>query len=192
MFPVDAFRTTLEKIIAILQTYKIKFHLTGGVTSIAYGEPRLTQDIDIVVDNKAVRKQLDSFMQSLRDSDFLFDETAVHIAVDRKQMFQLLDSVEALKLDVYPRELIHGELKRSITIELFDGVFIPIASLPDTAIAKLIWIGKGSHKSRRDLRQLIRISTRNQRQTIEQLAKNLGLNELLSQVLHESDEIDAQ
>jgi len=70
-------------------------------------------------------------------SDFLFDETAIRIAVDKRQMFQLLDSAEALKLDIYPRELIPGELARSYTLELFEGMFIPIASLPDTAIAKL-------------------------------------------------------
>jgi hypothetical protein len=105
-------------------------------------------------------------------------------------MFQLLDSVEALKLDIYPRELIPGELARSNTIELFEGMFVPIASLPDTAIAKLIWISKGSHKGRRDLRQLLRASTENQRQTIEQLAADLGLNKLLSEILAESDEIN--
>jgi Nucleotidyl transferase AbiEii toxin, Type IV TA system len=191
MFPADTFRTTLGKIIAILQTYKIKFHLTGGVTSVAYGEPRMTQDVDIVVDNGAVQRQLDSFIESLRISDFLFDETAIRTAVDQKQMFQLLDSVEALKLDIYPRELIPGELERSNTLELFEGMIVPIASLTDTATAKLIWISKGSHKSRRDLRQLIRISTASQRRTIEQMAADLGLRELLSEVLLESDQIDA-
>ena len=190
MFPIDTFRTTLEKIIEIFRTHKIKFHLTGGVTSIAYSEPRLTQDIDIVVDNGAIQKQLDLFLESLRNSDFLFDEPAVRIAVDKKQMFQLLDSVEALKLDIYPRELIPGELARSYTLELFEGMFIPIASLPDTAIAKLIWISRGSHKGRRDLRQLLRTSSGNQRETIEQLATDLGLKKLLSEILAESDEID--
>jgi hypothetical protein len=190
MFPIDTFRTTLEKIIAILQKYKIKFHLTGGITSVAYGEPRMTQDVDIVVDNEAVKRQRDLFIESLRGSDFLFDETAIRIAIDRKQMFQLLDTIEALKLDIYPRELIPGELERSNTLELFEGMAVPIASLVDTAAAKLIWISKGSHKSRRDLRQLIRISTKSQRQTIEQLAAKLGLGELLSEVLSESDEID--
>lgn len=190
MFPADTFRTTLEKIIAILQTYKIKFHLTGGVISVAYGEPRMTQDVDIVVDNGAVKRQMDSFIESLRGSDFLFDETAIRIAIDRKQMFQLLDSVEALKLDIYPRELIPGELERSNTIELFEGMFVPIASLPDTVMAKLIWINKGSHKNRRDLRQLFRISTDSQRRTIEQMAADLGLLGVLSEVLLESDEID--
>ena len=190
MFPIDTFRTTLEKIIEIFRTHKIKFHLTGGVTSIAYSEPRLTQDIDIVVDNEAIQKQLDLFLESLRGSDFLFDETAIRIAVDKRQMFQLLDSAEALKLDIYPRELIPGELARSYTLELFEGMFVPIASLPDTAIAKLIWISRGSHKGRRDLRQLLRTSTENQRETIEQLATDLGLKKLLSEILAESDEID--
>jgi len=189
MFPVETFRTTLGKIIKILYKYKIRFHLTGGITSIAYSEPRMTQDVDIVVDNKAITTQLDSFLDSLRASDFIFDEAAIRIAIDKRQMFQLLDSVEALKLDIYPRELIPGELERSNSIELFDGITVPIASLPDTAISKLIWISKGSHKNRRDLRHLLRISTPGQRQTIEKMALEFGLGDLLSEVLSESDEI---
>jgi hypothetical protein len=191
VFPIDAFRATLEKAIAILQDYGIKYHLTGGVTSVAYGEPRMTQNVDIVIDNGAIKRQLDSFVESLRESDFLFDEKSVRDAVDRKHMFQLLDSVEALKLDIYPRELIPGELDRSNTLELFEGMHVPIASLADTAAAKLVWISKGSHKSRRDLRQLVRISIEDQRQTIEQQATDLGWRDLLSEVLAESDEFDA-
>jgi hypothetical protein len=45
MFPIEAFRTTLEKIIKILQAFQIRFHLTGGGTSIADSEPQMTQDI---------------------------------------------------------------------------------------------------------------------------------------------------
>ena len=191
MFPIETFRTTLGKIIKIFHKYKIRFHLTGGITNIAYSEPRMTQDVDIVVDNKAIMTQLDSFLDSLRASDFIFDAAAIRIAIDKRQMFQLLDSVEALKLDIYPRELIPGELERSNSLELFDGLTVPIASLPDAAISKLIWISKGSHKNRRDLRHLLRISTPGQRQAIEKLAIALGLGDLLSEVVSESDEIDA-
>lgn len=190
MLPIEIFRTTLEKIIKILQALQVKFHLTGGVTSIAYSEPRMTQDVDIVIDNDAVARQLDSFIKSLQHSDFLFDEAALRNAVDKKQLFQLLDSAEAFKLDLYPRELVPGELDRSNTIELFDGLSVPIASLSDAAISKLIWISKGSHKNRRDLRQLIRIATKSQRLAIDQLAISIGLDKLLSEVLAESDEID--
>ena len=191
MFPIETFRTTLGKIIQILHKYKIGFHLTGGITSIAYSEPRMTQDVDMVVDNTAIRTQLDSFLASLRTSDFLFDEAAIRIAVDKKQMFQLLDSVEALKLDIYPRELIPGELGRSNALEVFDGMTIPIASLPDTAVSKLIWISKGSHKSRRDLRHLFRMATPGQQHVIKKLAVDFGLEHLLSEVLSEPDETDA-
>jgi hypothetical protein len=191
MFPSEIFRATLGKAIQILNKHKIRFHLTGGITSIAYGEPRMTQDVDIVVDNEAIMPQLDSFLNSLRTSDFLFDEAAIRIAIDKRQMFQLLDSVEALKLDIYPRELIPGELERSNSLELFDGITIPIASLSDTAISKLIWISKGSHKSRRDLRHLFRIATPDQRYAIEKLATKFSLEDLLSEVLSESDELDA-
>lgn len=190
MYPVDTFRKTLEKLIAILKTHQIRFHLTGGVTNIVYGEPRMTQDIDVVVDNQSLKRSLNAFIQSLNGSDFLFDEAAVHQALENKRIFQLLDSVEALKLDIYTRELIPGELDRSESIELFDGMYVPIASLVDTAVAKLMWIDKGSHKSRRDLRQLVRISTETQKQAIAQMAKKLRMANLLSSVLSENDEID--
>ncbi len=41
MFPIESFRKTLLKVVEILQPLQIPFHLTGGVTSVAYGEPRL-------------------------------------------------------------------------------------------------------------------------------------------------------
>jgi hypothetical protein len=191
VFPIDAFRATLAKAIAIFEKHRIRFHLTGGVTSVAYGEPRMTQDVDIVIDNTAITRELALFLDSLSQSDFLFDAKAVRSAVDQKQMFQLLDSVEALKLDIYPRELIPGELERSCDVELFEGMHVPIASLADTAASKLVWISMGSHKSRRDLRQLVRTSAPSERQRIEDLATELKLRELLSEVLAESDEIDA-
>ncbi|MEO1984392.1 MAG: hypothetical protein ABGZ24_28070, partial [Fuerstiella sp.] len=54
MFPIDVFRDTVCKLVEILHQHQISFHLTGGITSIAFGEPRLTQDVDIVIDNARV------------------------------------------------------------------------------------------------------------------------------------------
>ncbi|MBI2480503.1 MAG: hypothetical protein HYV60_18310 [Planctomycetia bacterium] len=57
-------RETLDKAVAIFRQHAIRFHLTGGLTSVLYGEPRMTQDIDIVIDNQAIDTQLDSFILS--------------------------------------------------------------------------------------------------------------------------------
>ena len=189
MFPVEAFQSTLGKVAEIFQQLGIRFHLTGGVTSVLYGEPRLTQDIDIVVDNQALTDRLDFFLASLDESDFLFDAASLRQAVEQRGMFQLFDNVEALKLDIYPRELIAGELDRSCLVEVFAGVELPVVSRPDAAAAKLVWISKGSHKSRRDLRHVYRSSSENDRHRIRELAQQLTLTPLLDEVLNEPDEI---
>ncbi len=189
MFPIDAFRATLGKAVAIFERHAIRFHLTGGITTVVYGEPRMTQDIDIVIDNQAVARGLDVFIASLDESDFMYDAASVRRAVEQKGMFQLFDTTEALKLDVYPRELISGELDRSELVEVFDGMELPIASRADAAASKLIWIHKGSHKSRRDLRQMYRTGRDSDRASIRDLARQLGLESLLEEVLGESDEI---
>ena len=189
MFPVEAFQATLGKATEIFQRLGVRFHLTGGGTSVLYGEPRMTQDIDIVVDNQVLAEQLESFFRLLDTDDFLFDPPSVRRAVERREMFQLLDKVEALKLDIYPRELIAGELDRSCLIEVFAGVQLPVVSRVDAAAAKLVWISKGSHKSRRDLRQIYRTSSEADRQRIQGLAHQLVLKPLLDEVLGEPEEL---
>ncbi len=102
MFPVEAFQETLGKAVALFEKHAIRFHLTGGITNIAYGEPRMTQDVDIVIENRVTAACLDSLLASLAASDFLHDPTEIRRAVAQEDMFQLLDRVESLKLDVVP------------------------------------------------------------------------------------------
>lgn len=189
MFPADMFRDTLSRLIGILNRHGVRFHLTGGITSVAYGEPRMTQDIDIVVDNSAVARSLDAVMAAVVEAGFLFDVDTVRRAVAERGMFQLFDMAEALKIDVYPREMIPGELSRSISLEVFEGMLIPVVSRPDAAASKLAWAAKGSHKSRRDLRQIVRLMSAEDRAELDRLAGLLGLGDLLVEILGEADEI---
>lgn len=188
MFPVDIFRASVEKAARIFLNHSIRFHLTGGVSSVVYGEPRMTQDIDVVADPLALAERLAPFLDTLEVSDFLYDATAIREAVSNAGMFQLLDKVEALKLDIYARELIPGELSRSSMLEVFDGLTLPVVSRADAAASKLVWISKGSHKSRADLRQIVNSASDGQQKLIRDLADRLQLSELLDEVLRESDE----
>ena len=190
MFPIESFQKTVLKLTGILNQLEIPFHLTGGVTGIAYGEPRLTQDIDIVIQNNAVSRQRAEFLSQLKDSNFLHDVDAVCQAIDNKKMFQLFDTEESLKLAIYPREMIEGELSRSESAEIFAGHRLPIVCRTDAAASKLVWISKGSQKSRRDLRQIFHKLDADQKETLQRMAVGLELRELLEEVLAESDEID--
>jgi hypothetical protein len=156
---------------------------------VAYGEPRMTQDIDIVVDNPSLARTLDAFLAAAAQAGFLLEPAAVRRAVADKTMFQLFDMAEALKIDVYPREMIPGELDRSSSLEIFEGVLIPVVSRPDAAASKLAWAAKGSHKSRRDLRQIVRRMPPAERAELDRLAGLLALEDLLARILAEPDEI---
>ena len=70
------------------------------------------------------------------------------------------------------------------------GLTLPVASRPDLVLSKLIWISKGSHKSRRDLRQIMLRVSEVETATIHSLAEQTGLRVLLDEVLSESDEIE--
>jgi hypothetical protein len=190
MFPAETFQVTLAKLAATLDRLAIRFHLTGGVTTIAYGEPRMTQDVDLVIDPLATVRQIEPLLVELRAAGFLVDDETARRAVRDAGMFQALDLAESLKVDLYPREMIPGELGRSTRLEVFEGISLPVASRPDAAASKLVWVSKGSHKSRRDLRQLWRRAATEDRELIERLARELGLERLLLDVLAEPDEID--
>jgi hypothetical protein len=50
MFTANDLAETLRKLSKIFSDLKVRLHFTGGLVSSFYGEPRLTQDIDVVVD----------------------------------------------------------------------------------------------------------------------------------------------
>ena len=190
MFPVEVFQVTLSKLTVVLHDLEIRFHLTGGLTGTAYGEPRMTQDIDVVIDPVQTQRHVDGLVQRIAQSDFMFSEDAMRNAIDSGDLFQLLDQTECLKLDIYPREMIPGELERSEMLEIFEGEMLPVVSRIDAAASKLVWISKGSHKSRRDLRAIFRNCNRDQQQSIRNQAQAFSLAPLLDQVLSESNEIE--
>jgi len=189
MFPVEIFQMSLAKLTSILKEHHIRFHLTGGLTGTAYGEPRMTQEIDVVIDPIASHKHIDELVVSLANSDFMYSEENVRHAIATGDLFQLLDQQECLKLDIYPREMIPGELDRSEMLEIFAGQELPVVSRVDAAASKLIWISKGSHKSLRDLRSIFRNCTPEQCVSVRQQAVAFQLLSLLEEVIEESDEI---
>lgn len=189
MFPIEAFRGTVERFIGILKSLKIRHHLTGGVVSVAWGEPRMTQDIDIVIDRVGATANIERLVSEIQSAGYFADEQGIRNAIHGGKPFQLLDQVEVLKLDVYPRELVPGELSRSVLAEVFPGSSIAIVSRPDAALSKLIWIKRGSHKSRHDLRQIVRRLSEEENVFLRTQALQLELTDLLDSVLAESDEL---
>ena len=118
-------RRTVERVASALATLGIRFHLTGGLASSFYGEPRTTRDADFVVSLSPgdVRPLVDAL-----SGGFLINEAAVREAVGQGGMFQALDQETTIKADFHVGELIPGELMRSEKRELFEGLAVPLVS----------------------------------------------------------------
>jgi hypothetical protein len=68
---------------------------------------------------------------------------------------------------------------------------LPVICRSGLVVSKPVWVGKGSHKSRRDVRELMHRVTPDEAATIRRVAAEMTLGSLLDEVLAEPDEIDA-
>ncbi|MFV0445177.1 MAG: nucleotidyl transferase AbiEii/AbiGii toxin family protein, partial [Planctomycetaceae bacterium] len=157
MFAIAEYQQSLERVAAILRQLRIRFSLTGGAAFIAYGDPRTTQDVDLVVDAVQLKASLAQAISLLQAAGFLVSEATIVDSVGHGRQFQLIDLESTLKLDLYPRELISGELSRAVDIEVLPGLILPIVARTDLLLSKLIWVSRGSTKSRRDVKELARL-----------------------------------
>jgi hypothetical protein len=85
---------------------------------------------------------------------------------------------------------VSGALDRSTLIDLTSELRFPIASRPNLVASKQVWISKGSHKSRRDVKWLMRSAAADETRLAREFAEHLGLTDLLHEVLAEPDEIE--
>lgn len=126
--PNVGFQSTVEKICGIFNRLSIRFHLTGGLTSVIYGDPRLTQDVDFVVDPERVQQIESTLLAALEEERLQISRGMASAAIRNGGMFQALDVEEVIKIDIYVRCLIPGELDRSVEIEIFPNLKLPVAA----------------------------------------------------------------
>lgn len=86
------------KMIVGLEKHKIPYMITGSVASILYGEPRLTNDIDVIV---ALKKQdVPLLREGFPVEEFYVPpEEAISEEIDRKGQFNIIHIPTAIKMD---------------------------------------------------------------------------------------------
>jgi hypothetical protein len=173
-------KSTLVDLTNILSELKVSYHLTGGLAASFYGEPRFTQDIDLVIKiNRGKNLQLLTEALAKR---FIIDVDSIRDDINSNQMFQALHEESMIKIDFYVGEAIPNELERSQLKEILPGIVIPIVAVEDIILAKLIWIQKGSAKSRQDIKSIMRLQKSLDLEYLSSQALNLGVKHILSEL----------
>lgn len=90
----------LARVVAALEATGVPYMATGSIVSSIQGETRSSHDIDIVVaiPPDGARRLL----EALPPPDFYLDPVAVHHAVDRRDMFNLIEPATGEKVDFWP------------------------------------------------------------------------------------------
>lgn len=159
----------------------IRYLITGSQATIVYGEPRFTNDIDVVVSLN--RAALGEFLQSFPPPEFYVSDTAAREAIDSTGTFNVLHPSSGLKIDVIipghsPYEV--GRFQRARTIQITPELSAKFASPEDVIIKKLDFYKLGgSDKHLRDIAGVLRISGDSvNRAFISKVAGQFGLSEV--------------
>src|ERR1700709_38422 len=79
--------------IDVLERLNIVYMVVGSYASGSYGEPRFTQDIDIVLE--LAGGQVDALCDSFPPPDFYVSKDAAHSAVKHRSMFNVIHADSA-------------------------------------------------------------------------------------------------
>ena len=130
----DILKLTCQK----LENAHVPYMLTGSLAANFYAAPRMTRDIDMVIE--ILISQVDQFLHLFKD-DFYVEKSAVLEAILRQGMFNIVHNNSIFKVDFIIRKnssYRQAEFQRRRRAELND-LPVWIVSPEDLIISKLFW-----------------------------------------------------
>ena len=171
----------LAHVVTVFERLAIPYLVTGSVAAMAYGEPRLTNDIDIVAG--ITEQHIPSLREAFPAEEYYLYEDAVRDAIRRPGQFNIIHPASGLKIDVIIRRDTpfdrsrFGRARRIHPAETFDADF---AAPEDVIIKKMEYYREGgSEKHLRDITGILVTSGAEvDRSYIVHWAEQLGLVEI--------------
>lgn len=172
----------LKSVIERLEGADIAYMLSGSMAMNYYAQPRMTRDIDIVVElmlDDAER------VMALFQHDFYLDEEMVHNAIFKQGLFNIIHNDWLVKVDFIVRKNTpyrQEEFLRRQQVNI-DGFTAWLVSAEDLLLSKLLW-AKDSHSEMQlnDIRNIITSVSQLDWRYINHWAAILSVGELLNEV----------
>jgi hypothetical protein len=168
----------LFEFVRLLERLDIPYMVSGSVASSYHGRPRLTHDVDIVVDPTS--EQLDVLVRSLLDAGHYVDGARAREALRHRLQFNVIHPRTAFKIDLIVRKdrpFSREELGRRQAVDLSPGVRVALASPEDTILSKLEWAKKAgrSEKQIEDAAGILAVNPGIDRAYVERWAGEIGV-----------------
>jgi len=166
-----------------LEAARIPYMVTGSIAANYYAVPRMTRDIDIVIE--ASNADADRLSGLFRD-DFYIERDAVGQAIAERTMFNVIHTVLVVKVDLVVRkdtEYRREEFRRRRPVRIDDAVMFIVAP-EDLIISKLDWArDTRSEVQLADVRNLLAAGLDLDRKYLTAWVSRLGLDSLYREVV---------
>ncbi len=180
----------LRYAVEALEALGIRYMIGGSQASIYYGEPRFTQDIDIVAELEA--DHIRGLLQRFPPSDFYLSGEAAREAVATCGQFNIIHPASGVKIDVFVNKSTDYDrlrLERRQRLPLVPGREAYFARPEDIVIYKLLYFRDGGSEIHvRDIVGILRVSGEElDTRYVAQWAERLGVGALWQAVLKRAE-----
>jgi len=173
----------LKEVVGNLEALKIPYMLTGSMAMIYYSKPRLTRDIDIVIELN--KETSNDFIQKFQDEYYISKE-AVDDSIKNEFLFNIINNENAVKIDFIIKknsEYRRNEFERKKKVRFLDFEIF-IVNKEDLIISKLFWAkDSGSEMQKKDVKNLIEGDF--DKTYIDNWTSKLGLFEFWKETINE-------
>lgn len=178
MLELDVLKLVCQR----LEEANIPYMLTGSFAANFYAVPRMTRDIDIVIE---LHKTDIQKIFHLFQNDFYIDTDAIKEAIDHQSIFNIIHNESVFKIDFIIRKdssYRRTEFLRKVKINL-DDRYVWIVSPEDLIISKLDWAKDSfSEMQIKDIRNILLSQKDLDKDYIAKWIDKLDLKQIYSKV----------
>ncbi len=178
---IDEFEV-IKIVVKRLDSAGISYMITGSIAANFYTTPRMTRDLDIVIE---VGENNAETLFSLFSDDFYIDKDSIKSAICNRRMFNIIHNKGLLKVDFIIKKdtkYRDTEFKRRRSIK-FEGLKINITSPEDLILSKLFWAKESlSELQIKDVKNILKTVLNLDVGYIRKWVKELELEEIYKKV----------
>ena len=184
----------LRRAVDALERTQVRYVVVGSIASIAYGESRFTQDIDIVAAFEL--RHVDQLLAAFPSSEFYLSEAAMRDAIRTSFQFNVIHPGSGNKIDfILPREdeWSRVQMARARRVRLLPDRDVMTAAPEDVILGKLWYYSLGGgDRHLRDIAGILRVTGNGvDRAEVERWAARLGYMEIWQQIVAKVDAPDS-
>jgi hypothetical protein len=149
----------LKIVSACFNGLRIPYLVTGSIASMAYGEARFTNDIDVVAEIK--NEHIPGILKCFPGDEYYLSEDSMKDAIFRRFQFNIIHPASGLKVDVIIKQRSEFDVSRFSRTNNFkmDDIGVNFAAPEDVIIKKMEFYKMGgSDKHLRDITGILKTS----------------------------------